>query len=540
MAAWVAVTAWFGYCAWQRFAFLQQSPFPLGIDGYFYPLQLRAILETGYMDSPAPPAAFYAMAPFALWLGPIVGAKLGAAIVTSLAVFPAYALGARLGKHPFAGLWAAAIAGGAPGAAYLATEFVKNGAGITVALWLMVATWQAAERPTFGRIAYAASIAVLALATHKVAAPLALTLTAPSLIAVARDRLRLRHAHTPRAASPWRRALFAGIASIILSILGWAAWRAWPEIAILFSTTRRWHAPALVLPRSEITMGYGALLGGVAAIAWLAHTLVSKRNQPRPDISTGVSSATAELTAGTSKMLTTNAAVTTATGPTTPNAGRVTATEAFAHHLTAALCVLALFIALPWLDATNPQGLAFRLRIMAFVPLALLCASLAGTIGGKQLAAPHRSALLAGLIAITVALSPMQPREGVVVPHPAMVEAVIALTPHVQPHQTLIVPERHIAFMVAYYTRAKTRLRFETVPFAQRVRVLTLAFIRQGSALERAIDTARTQPTSFRPPIGTHSMHRNGLVLIAEPTWQHIVAGLPEREQRRALAWPTI
>jgi len=32
---------------WQRWRLLTASPFPLGVDGYFYPIQLRSLLERG-------------------------------------------------------------------------------------------------------------------------------------------------------------------------------------------------------------------------------------------------------------------------------------------------------------------------------------------------------------------------------------------------------------------------------------------------------------------------------------------------------------
>ena len=83
--------------AWQRWQILDATPYPVGVDGYFYPIQVRSILEHGVLRYPASPVAFYWMAPFAAVTDPIVGAKLGAAIGCALIAVPAFGVGAKLG-----------------------------------------------------------------------------------------------------------------------------------------------------------------------------------------------------------------------------------------------------------------------------------------------------------------------------------------------------------------------------------------------------------------------------------------------------------
>src|SRR5262245_9031277 len=123
-----------GWSAWHRYAFLTTSPYPMGIDGYFYPIQLRSILEHGTLAYPASPLAFYLMAPFAALTDPITGAKLGAAIGGALIAFPAYGVGRQLGGNRAAGAAAAVLATTSAGSFYLSVEFVKNGWGLTMAL----------------------------------------------------------------------------------------------------------------------------------------------------------------------------------------------------------------------------------------------------------------------------------------------------------------------------------------------------------------------------------------------------------------------
>ena len=68
---------------------------------------------------------------------------------------------------------------------------------------------------------------------------------------------------------------------------------------------------------------------------------------------------------------------------------------------------------------------------------------------------------------------------------------------------------------------------------------MPLAFIGNGSPLDRALMDARREP-SIEPPIGLHPRHHNGLLLVHEPTWDWILAHLPPRDRARLLEWPTI
>jgi hypothetical protein len=214
--------------------------------------------------------------------------------------------------------------------------------------------------------------------------------------------------------------------------------------------------------------------------------------------------------------------------------------------------MLAVVIGLPFLAVTNRDGLGFRLRVAAFVPMALAATVLIRAVGvaiarrwaGRGSAAfARRSArdLVLAAVAAVVAWvrQPGDQLDGEIVTHPALVSAVQALRGRVPAGATLIVPERHIAFMVAWYTGARIAIRPEGVPVEQRYRLLPLHFIVAGSPLDRELMAARAEP-SLIPPLGVHPGHPNGLVLVAEPTWRWIVDHLPPADRTRARAWPTI
>jgi hypothetical protein len=486
----IALVAW---SFWQRWRLLTASPFPLGVDGYFYPIQLRALLTRGELAYPVSPLAFYLLAPLAWATDPITGAKLGAALWGAAIAVPAYGVGARLGGGRGAGLLAAVLATTSVGSAYLTVEFIKNGIGLTLALgalWLVLA---AADRPTGPRIAAAIAGAAAAWAAHKMAAALVVVIAIPAVIAAGRAHGRLRG----------RRLIYAIagllVAAVVVLAIGAVAPHRFLSIGDaslvrgLFSAAPRWSAPALVSPTGELSVGHDALLGLGSG---LAAALALRRGPPQPD-------------------------------------GASPAAVAAARPILA----LAIAIGLPLLAVTDRQGLGFRLRIAAFVPAALSAAVLARAALGRW---AHRDAAVAALALVLAVARQPGDRIGVeIFTHPALVTAAQALRGRVPPGATLIVPERHIAFLVAWYTGAEVAIRPERVPPARRYRLLPLHFVGDGSPLDRALLAARAEP-SLIPPLGLHPDHPDGMVLVAEPTWDWIVARLPAADRARCRAWPTL
>lgn len=476
-----------------RYGILTETPFPVGIDGYFYPIQLRSLLEHGALAYPASPLGFWLMAPLAALTDPMTGAKLGAALFGALIALPAYGVGARLGHGRGAGLVAAALAVTSAGSMFLTFEFVKNGIGLTVglsALWLGL---RALEQPTRARIGLAIAGVIAAFLAHKMAAALVVVIAIPAAVAEAAERGVLRG----------RRLLYAigGIGALAAIALGLGL--AFPErflspgdasLARALFGPANWELPALATRNVTLSMGSEAAIGGVLAI--LAAIVVAR--------------------------------------------GRTTAVAPSRAERIASWVIvgLGLAIALPWLAVADPQGLGFRVRIIAFVPMAL-CAAIALRAVVLAVPKPIAEAGLAAVALVIVLAMPHRRVQGEILAHPAMVAAVEGLTGRIPADGIAIVPERHIAFMVTWYTGAPHRQRPEAVAREHRYRVMPLAFIGAGSPLDEALMAARKEP-SLAPPIGTHPRHPNGLVLVAEPTWEWILARLPPEARDYFTRWRTI
>jgi hypothetical protein len=499
----------------RRWAILDATPFPTGIDGYFYPVQLRSLLGDGTLQYPASPLTFWFMAPFAAATDPITGAKLGAALGGALIALPAYGVGARLGRGRGAGLIAAVLATTSAGSLYLSIEFVKNGIGLTVAMTALWLVLRACDVPTRGRIAAAVAGILAAILAHKMAAGIVIALAIPAAVAEAAGRSALRG----------RRLLYVLGGLALIAVIALVVGAVAPQrllgpadaalLAKMFTSQARWSAPALAFKHVELAMGNEALLGALFGLVAIAvHTELWRkvvgrvrldRERDRPG----------------------------------------------AVAIGWGVIALAVVIGTPWLDVGDPQGLGFRLRIAAFVPMALCAAIVAGRLFAylpfEQLTAklPLRDLALAVAAAVLVdrgasaiTFPGAQQIEGEIVVHPALVTSSLALRSRIPPGATAIVPERHLAFMVAWYASAHVSIRPEPVPEDQRVRILPGNWVELDSPLDQALLEARAHP-EVPPPIGGHPRHPDGFVLVPEATWSWVLDRLPADARRRWGAWPT-
>lgn len=511
-----ALAALVAYSAWERWSQLAASPFPLGVDGYFYPVQLRSLLETGQLHYPAAPLAFWLLLPFAAATDPIVGAKLGASIYCALAALPAYGIGTRLGGSRGSGLLAASLLASSAGSAYLTNEFVKNGIGITVALGALWLLLRALDRPSTRSRVLALLAIVAAFATHKMAAGFVLVVGVPAWLATSAAHGRLRG----------RRLLYVILALVAAAIAIVVLGVAFPErflssgdarlVAAIVTTDAHWDAPALATTTGTIALGHEALVGAIVAL-----------------LAIGAGSAPGGRLVGRLSDLLPRGQVDDLTAAELAGRTRRPAGDAMA---TRALLVVALVLGMPWLAVDDAQGLGFRLRIAAFVPMSLVAAVLAGRL---LVRVTHRETILVVLAILLATRKPGERTDGAVITHPSMVTAVQAMVGAIPEGDIVIVPERHILFMVAWYTRASVRMRPEGVPHERRWRLVPLAFVEIGSALDEALYAARATP-GVRPPRGLHPWHPNGLVLIPEPTWQWMLARLPPGAPTRWRKWLTI
>jgi uncharacterized membrane protein len=522
---WAAVIGLGAWSAWQRWLVMESSPYPIGIDGYYYAIQLRGLVEDGALPYPASPLAFWLMWPLAALTDPITGAKLGAAIGGAAVVVPAFLVGRRLGGVA-GGLAAAVAAATTGGSFYLSFEFVKNGLGLTIALLAVWLALRAFERPARGRIAAAVAAVVATALTHKLAAGFVVALLAPAILVAVRRRSADRAAIAPAAqrvdgrhAAGRNTARWLAVGAAALLALAIVLGAVMPErfvgareldlAAQAFDGDAEWTLPALVIDRGpdrppvRITLGgqvpiaavIAVLFAAVAAFGWWWRR--SGHGSAGPD-----------------------------------EVARPPEAEAVAWAAVALIAITCL----PWLAVHDPDGLGFRLRTSVFAPLAIVTGALVGRIvaGNRELTIG-----IVFILGTWLAVRPPSSTEGLVRAHPAMVAAIRAARGALPADAVVITAERHLGFQLAWYAHVPVRMRPDRVAPERRWRLLPGALIGFGSPLDRTLGLARATP-GVAPPLALHPRHPAGLVLVPEATWAWILDHLPARDAAHWRAWPTI
>jgi hypothetical protein len=461
---------------WDRWQFLTASRYPTGIDGFWYAVQLRSLLAGDGLYYPAAPLALWLMAPLAAVTDPFTGAKLGAALAAAGLPVAVYPLGRRIGGSRATGLLAAVVVATSAGSFYLATEFVKNAVALPIGMAALVSVARAVEQPGRRRIAVAALLVIATGLAHSLALALVVVAGAPSVAAALVERGRAR---------------LAAIGAAALAAL--VAWSTWGRFGGLFSPHADWALPALRLGQRALLFRHEVAIAGAIGLAALVLAALARR----------VSALASQV-------------------PLTDRA------------LGMGAAAWAVLFALPWIDASDPDGLAFRVRLLSFAPLALAAPLLAAHALARLDA---RWRMTAVMLATGLALyRPGRYEAPVVRADPDLVAAVARAKGQVPAGDLIVTPERQILFMTVWFTGVETRLDPASVPAARRWRLIPMAYM--SEAMIRALDEARAAP-GVTPPRALHAGNPNGLVLFPESTWEWVLARLPAAEARTYRAWPT-
>lgn len=157
-----------------RLARLMQSVRPPGTDGYYYVVQVEHVLRFGSLHVPDGSWVLWLLAGVSALCGdPILGVKVGSALLAACLVPAAWQLGRALAKQngqPGGGLQPALLAvwaASSPALMHLAGDFPKN---LGMAAPLLVAWASAISRPSRRSLIAGAAAALLAATAHRVGA----------------------------------------------------------------------------------------------------------------------------------------------------------------------------------------------------------------------------------------------------------------------------------------------------------------------------------------------------------------------------------
>jgi hypothetical protein len=463
-----------------RWRYLSSFDTAVGVDGYYYAVQLRSLLAGEGLYYPASPMAFWLMLPGAWVLGPIAGAKLGAALGTAATAIPVYAIVRRATGDRAAGVLGASLIATSAGSFYLSTEFVKQGIGLTLALAFVASIGAAldaqSERQRRTRYALAGALFVATLLSHLTAVGIATLFAVPPLWVYLRqgdggNRLR----------AVTRIAAMMVVAALLVLLVVPAARKALAFGGIF--------GPASFDYMGERTFRYevafAAAAGALLAIAARGRAGAEAR------------------------------------------AARSGAPSAAARALLYGPATFAIVLALPWLSLDDPNGLVYRVRLMAFAALAI-CAPAALNLLMARARPAYRLAMAAVASLGVLALVPFTYTVPVVVPNRAMVPSLTAIAQHTPPDAVIIASDNALAFLVKWVTNREGRMK----PIASDLRP-TYRLLSPGIVPAVQFDRFRQQlPAHLSPPIRL-SPSQPPMWLIAEPTWRALVDSLPPAQRAR-------
>jgi hypothetical protein len=483
-AAWASVAAMVVIAFIARWTYLKSFDWPLGIDGFYYAVQVRSLLQDHRLYYPASPMVFWLMVPAASLLGPIAGAKLTAALGTSLGVVPVYAIVSRATGQRAAGLVGAAIMATAAGGFYLTVEFVKQGVGLTLALGF-VATFAAAidTREAAARRRWTTAAIVLGSATllsHLTAIGIALCFTLPvAWVALPGGDQADRR----------RRVALMGAGLVALAIL----------VAALVPATRHrmglghlFDSPSLSFTGDFHTFHHEVPLGFLAALALAV-----------------------------------------APGTWRPS-GNVSATS---RALLAGPAALAVLLAVPWLSVADGQGLTYRLRVMAFVPMAI-CAPAALMFFLDRFAPRLVRLVPVATSAMIIAVVPWRYPGPALPPNATQISGLTAIAGSTPSDAIIVVRERTLAFMIKWLADREARTQPPGKPSERPVYRLATPGVLPAEARDRLALLEPRFAEGLQRPVRLGSGSRRPMLLIPERTWEELLSVIPAADRARLEPWP--
>lgn len=475
-AAWLGVAATVGIAFVARWRFLDSIPWPTGIDGFYYAVQLRSLLEGRGLYYPASPMVFWLLLPGAWAFGPIGGLKIGAALGTALAAVPVHAIVSRATGNRVAGLLGSAIIATAAGSFYLSTEFVKQGVGLTLALCFVAALASALDARETGKrrawVAAAAALFVMTLLSHMTSVGIAVIFGLPLVW------MRVR------------RPMLVGIALLLV-------------LAMI----------VMLVPAARQEMGMRQLFGAADFDFLGDHSF---HHEVELGFLAAAACAAAAFFAWREKRI-----------------------EPETLALLAGPIILGLTLAIPWLSVRDGQGLINRLRVMAFVPLAICGPAALAFLLALRAPRLERLVPLAAVVMV-MTLVPLRYTEAALAPGRATdIPALKALRDHTPENAIIAVIDRFLSYQVKWFADREARMRPPPSAGGRPVYRLITPGVLPPRVLGGLDSLSVRLPAEVARPVLLHA-GKPRLYLISDPAWQALLRVVGPEDRAKMEPWPGI
>ncbi|HEX8685149.1 MAG TPA: glycosyltransferase family 39 protein, partial [Pyrinomonadaceae bacterium] len=184
LAAWAALFAVLALGAARDASLLWGSPLAVGVDGYYYVLQVTQITKTGRLFFPTrTPLMLYALAGIAgVSGGPVAAVKLAGVLLHALLCAGVAALVRRALRSPWLGVLAATLTAFSGLHLFMVSEFINNLGALTALVWSGYFALRRRQTRSARCAVAAATLFALAVVTHRSALPLTLAALASYLL----------------------------------------------------------------------------------------------------------------------------------------------------------------------------------------------------------------------------------------------------------------------------------------------------------------------------------------------------------------------
>lgn len=152
-----------------RLFMLNQSLEPNGLDGYYYALQAKSLMETGRLENPSLQPGYYLCGLGGILTGDAIqGVKLWAALSAALTSLAIWKLLFVLTKSSFLSLLGFIVCGLSPSFATMSVNYINNQTGIFLLLCYAICIAFCIKKITWPRIVIALFFFLLTMASHKI------------------------------------------------------------------------------------------------------------------------------------------------------------------------------------------------------------------------------------------------------------------------------------------------------------------------------------------------------------------------------------
>jgi hypothetical protein len=215
LASWASLFVLLSLGAARDTSLLWRTPFAVGVDGYYYVLQITQVAKTGHLFFPTrTPLMLYALAALAAVAGgPVAAVKLAGVLLHVTLCAGVAALVRRALRSPWLGVLAASLAAFSGLHLFMISEFINNLGAVTALVWsgYFALRWRQLRAARCGVAALV--LFALAVVTRRSVLPLALVAVASYML------FRWFAAYASRRRSNWYALALASLAYVVPALL---------------------------------------------------------------------------------------------------------------------------------------------------------------------------------------------------------------------------------------------------------------------------------------------------------------------------------